>query len=71
MLVMLLQALHGCDFCRETSLSKLGAGGNSSVGSVIKLVRLQLVMLGVPCTRIYLESLDYYGGKSVIEFKKK
>lgn len=55
--------IHGYDFCREG-----GGGGKASVGSVIRIVILQLVMLSVAFTRIYLESLE---GTSVIDSKKK
>lgn len=55
-------------FVEETSLSELG--DDASVGSVIRIARPQLAMLSVACTRIYLESLDYYQGKSVIDSEK-
>lgn len=57
---------------RETSHSKLG--GNTGAGSVIKIDPVgaaecdgAVSLQASACTRIYLESLDWYRGKSVID----
>lgn len=60
---------------RETSHSKLG--GNTGAGSVIKIDPVggtecdgAFCLQALACTRVYLESLDWYREKSIIESEK-
>lgn len=67
-----VKTFHGCVYCWEKLVS-VNWGGKAGSGSVIKIDPVggakcdgAVSVQASACTRIYLESLDCYRGKSVI-----